>query len=55
MSSLDNSMFHKGGKKGITQLNSNAKLLNMLRSSNYKVAEKILVVVKRLRDWRQIN
>ena len=51
MSSLDNSLSHKGKKEGIRQWNSNA-IDYAETNSNHKAGE-FHVAIKGIREWRQ--
>ena len=54
MSSLDNSMSHKGEKRmNYTRKFKHAAIECAEKNSNHKAAEKFLAAVKRIRQWRQ--
>ena len=60
MSSLDNSLSHKGKKEGIRQWNSNAKLLIMLRRIVIIKLENFMLLLKGLENgdktnWKYLN
>ena len=54
MSSLDNSMSHKGEKRRNYTMEFKREAIEYAeKNSNHKAAEKFLVAVKRIREWRQ--
>ena len=53
MSSLDNSMFHKGGKRMKYTREFKHAAIEYAEKNNYKAPEKFYVAVKRIREWRQ--
>ena len=54
MSSLDNSMSHKGEKRRNYTMECRREAIEYAeKNSNHKAAEKFLVAVKRIREWRQ--
>ena len=56
MSSLDNSMSHKGEKKGNYTMEFKRGAIEYAeKNSNYKAAKKFRVAVKRIKEWRQNN
>ena len=55
MSSLDNSLSHKGKKEGIRQWNSNAKLLIMLRRIVIIKLENFMLLLKGLENGDKTN
>ena len=54
MSSLDNSMSRKGEKRRNYTMEFTREAIEYAKkNSNHKAAEKFLVAVKRIREWRQ--
>ena len=54
MSSLNNSMSHKGEKRRNYTMEFKREAIEYAeKNSNHKAAEKFRVVLKRIREWRQ--